>query len=57
MGIDRQTVQTIVMKLDTGAVTLKEAKDFAKRFGAKPEGRTKAQFIKALFRQLQSERS
>jgi len=52
LSLDRQTFQTIITKLDTGAITLKEAKEFAKRLGAKPEGRTKEQFIRSLNRQL-----
>ena len=51
-GIDRQTFQTIITKLDTKAITLKEAKEFAKRLGAKPEGRTKEEFIRSLNRQI-----
>jgi hypothetical protein len=52
LSMDRQTFQTIVTKLDTGAITLKEAKEFVRRLGAKPEGRTKEQFIRSLYRQL-----
>ena len=52
LGIDRQTFQTIITKLDLGHITLKEAKVFAQRMGAKPEGRTKEQFIQSLTRQI-----
>lgn len=50
--MDRATLQTITTKLDTKALTLKEAKEFAKRFGAKVEGRTRDQFLKSLARQV-----
>ena len=52
LNMDRQTFQTIITKLDTKVITLKEAKEFAKRLGATPEGRTKEQFIRSLYRQL-----
>lgn len=50
---DKHTFQVIVTKLDLNAVTLSEAKKYAERFGAKPEGRTKAQFIKSLAKQIE----
>ena len=46
--MDRIDYQTIVTKLDTNAITLKEAKAFALRVGAKATGRTKEQFIRSL---------
>lgn len=52
MGIDRISFQTLVTKLDTGAITLKEARAFVLRFGVKVEGRTKEQFIKAVAKRL-----
>jgi hypothetical protein len=52
IAIDRQTFQTIITKLDTGAITLKEAKLFVQRLGAKPEGRTKEEFIRSVHKQL-----
>lgn len=45
-----QVAQDIVTKLDLGAITLKEAKQFAKRFGLNATGRTKEQFIRSLIR-------
>jgi hypothetical protein len=53
--MDKQTVQMLVTKLDTNAVTLKEAKEFAKRFGLPTEGQTKEQFIRQLTRAVRSE--
>ena len=48
----KATFQMIVDKLDRGFMDLKEAKKFAARFGAKPEGRTKEQFIRSLSKQV-----
>lgn len=50
--MDAVTFQTIVTKLDTKAITVKEAKAFATRFGAKPVGRTAEQLIRALAKQV-----
>jgi hypothetical protein len=44
----RDTYQLIVTKLDQNAISLKEAKAYAARFGSKANGRTKQAFIKAL---------
>lgn len=51
----RQQASEIVEKLDRNQVSLKVAKEFAKRFGFKSDGRTKEQFIRALFAQLNGE--
>lgn len=47
-SMNRQVRQDIITKLDTNAMTLKEAKEFAKRFGMESKSRTKQQFIKDL---------
>lgn len=44
----RNDFQLIVTKLDLNAITLKDAKAYAKRFGANATGRTKEQFIRNL---------
>lgn len=46
--MDKQTIQTIITKLDTNAITLKEAKAFAQKFGMRTTARTKSQFVKDL---------
>lgn len=50
--MDRQTLQMIVTKLDTKAITLKEAKAFAVRVGFKVQSRTKEAFIKEISKQV-----
>jgi len=44
--MDRQSLQLLITKLDTNAVTLKEAKAFAKRLGVESTARTKESFIR-----------
>lgn len=48
--IDRCTAQTLTTKLDTNAISLKEAKQFVARLGVDIVGRTKEQFIRNLNR-------
>ena len=46
--MNKQVIQDIITKLDMNAITLKDAKEFAKRFGMESKSRTKRQFIKDL---------
>lgn len=46
--MNRIDFQTIITKLDTNSITLKDAKAFTKRVGANAAGRTKEQFIRNL---------
>jgi hypothetical protein len=50
--MNRLTVQLIVEKLDTKAISLKEAKERAARFGLPVAGRTREEFIRGLLRAL-----
>ena len=50
--MDKATFQLLVTKLDTNAITLKEAKHFCKRFGEVPKAHTKNKFIKMLAKQV-----
>ena len=47
-SMNKQVIQDIITKLDMNAITLKDAKEFAKRFGMESKSRTKRQFIKDL---------
>ena len=56
--ITRAQVASLVEKLDKNLITLKEAKEYAKVFGSKAQGRTREQFSRALCRELaESERN
>lgn len=48
LSMDKQTIQTLITKLDTNAISLKEAKEFAQKFGMRTTARTKNQFVKDL---------
>lgn len=50
MSIPKDVSQLLLMKLDTNAITPKEAKDHAKRYGLVITGRTREQVSRAISR-------
>lgn len=51
--LNRMDGSTLIEKLDRGYVTVKEAKDFARRFRVELEGRTKEQVIRSISRNME----
>lgn len=52
MSIPRDVGQLLIQKLDLGAVTPTEAKQHAKRYGVELVGRTRADVVRAICKNL-----